>query len=49
MQAGVAMMDNFNCVDDCMAVHKQTMDKAAMFEKYRNQYMTHFERNNELE
>ena len=35
MQEGVAMMDNLNCMDDCMAVHKQTMEKGTMFESYR--------------
>ena len=49
MQAGVAMLDNFSCTEDCMAVHKKTLEKGAMFETYRAQYMTHFEKNNELE
>ncbi len=35
MQEGVAMMDNFNAVDECLAVHRGTMDKAAVFEQYR--------------
>ena len=49
MAAGVALHDNFNPVEDLMKVHQKTVDKATVFEEYKQKYLKHFSENDELE
>jgi hypothetical protein len=49
MNQGVAMHDQLNTVEDLMKVYTKTLDKASVFESFKNQYITFFAKNDELE
>ena len=43
------MMENLNCLDEAMSVHRGTMQKTDMFTKYKTQFIEHFAENDEQE
>jgi hypothetical protein len=49
MNQGVQMHDSINTVEDLMKVYTKQLDKATVFDNFKNQYTTFFQQNDEFE